>query len=675
MVHFAHVAGFDDDADLHAVLGADEVVVYAGEHQERRDGRQVAVRVAVAQHDELCACLDRLVDFVAEFGDPFLHGVRTGVCPVKAFERRRQPAAGPGVDVLDLGELVVVDDREVEDDLSRVLGAGGQEVALRAEAQLERGHDLFADGVERRVRHLGELLGEVVEQQSRTLGQHRDRCVGAHGSQGLGAGLRHRAEEDAHFFLGVAERALATGHRRGRVDDVLAFGEVFEVDPALVEPFAPRFARRELCFDLVVFDETPRDGVDEEHLSRAKSALAHDTARVDVEHADLARQNDESVSRDHIPAGAQAVAVEGCADEGSVGEHDRSRAVPRLHEHRVVLVEVAADRIDLGLVLPGLRDHHHHGVRQRAAGKGQQLHHLVERGRIARAGRDDGEHRSQVAQQGAFELRLTRAHPVAVALHRVDLAVVGDHAERLGKRPGREGVRRIARVHEGELRRETLVGEVGVERLQLERRDHALVDERAARQRREVHVELALDTLAGTERLAVEQDAADRRPGLARARAGDEQLFDRRHGVACEGSDLVGSHRNVAPPDDHEVLVDGDRFDRSLHGGTFFGCCRKERVADGVTADRRKLESGDRAQERIRDLRDDACSVTGAGVGAHRPAVLEVAQRVERRIDDVVAGSAAQRRHHGETAGVLLESGVVETLLGGKRAEAGGLRA
>ena len=44
-----------------------------------------------------------------------------------------------------------------------------------------------------------------------------------------------------------------------------------------------------------------------------------------------------------------------------------------------------------------------------------------------------------------------------------------------------------------------------------------------------------------------------------------------------------------------------------------------------------QLEVDDGAQERVGHLREDARAVAGAGVGADRAAVLEVAQRVERR--------------------------------------------
>ena len=151
-----------------------------------------------------------------------------------------------------------------------------------------------------------------------------------------------------------------------------------------------------------------------------------------------------------------------------------------------------------------------------------------------------------------LELGLARAHPVAVALHRVDLAVVRDHAERLGERPRRERVGRVARVHEREPRREALVAEVGVERLELQRRDHALVDQRAGRQRREV----------GAAARARRACAGGRSAGRARCRRAatplssvrvdcEEQLLERRRRLrapGCRGArDRSGRRASRAP--------------------------------------------------------------------------------------------------------------------------------
>ena len=152
VVHFTHIAGLDDEPDLHAGLVADEVVVHRREHEERRDGREVLVRVAVAQDDELRAVLDRLVDLLAHLGEALLHALVPGLDAIQAADRDRRATGKRRVDVLDLRELIVVDDGEVERHGARVVGAPRQQVALGAETQRERGHHLFADGVQRRVR-------------------------------------------------------------------------------------------------------------------------------------------------------------------------------------------------------------------------------------------------------------------------------------------------------------------------------------------------------------------------------------------------------------------------------------------------------------------------------------------------------------------------------------------
>ena len=108
----------------------------------------------------------------------------------------------------------------------------------------DRGDDLLADGVERRVRHLGEQLLEVVEQQARPFREHRDRRVGAHRADRLGAVARHRRDDDLQLLVRVAEHLLAAQHALVAEHDVLALGQLVEVDEARVQPLLVRAARR-----------------------------------------------------------------------------------------------------------------------------------------------------------------------------------------------------------------------------------------------------------------------------------------------------------------------------------------------------------------------------------------------------------------------------------------------
>ena len=208
-----------------------------------------------------------------------------------------------------------------------------------------------------------------------------------------------------------------------------------------------------------------------------------------LEHAGLRGEHDPAVLRDEPAAGAQAVAVERGADDAAVAEGHGRRAVPGLDERRVVGVEVAHLLGQLGAALVRLGDQHRDGVRRRAAAEHEQLHQAVERGRV---GDVVAEQRADlldvVAEQRRGELELARAHPVAVAAQRVDLAVVGEHAVRVRELPAREGVGGEARVDEREAAHHALVAQVRVVARELRRGEHPLVDHRAAREARDGEV-------------------------------------------------------------------------------------------------------------------------------------------------------------------------------------------
>ena len=119
--------------------------------------------------------------------------------------------------------------------------------------------------------------------------------------------------------------------------------------------------------DLVVVDDAAGVGVHQEHLARGDAALADDLCRVQVEDADLGGQHHQAVVGDPVAGRAQAVAVQHGPDLVAVGEGHGCGPVPRLHQHRVVLVEGPAGRIHGGVVFPGLGDHHHDGLGDGAA--------------------------------------------------------------------------------------------------------------------------------------------------------------------------------------------------------------------------------------------------------------------------------------------------------------------
>jgi len=506
VVHLAHVAGLDDQADLGAGVVTQGVVVHRGGEQQRRDRAVLGVGVAVREHHEAHAPLDRRVHLGEDLLEPVPQRRTAAADAVEAVDRGRREdlARSPGpAHGLDPRELVVVDRGERNDQLPGVLGVVGEQVGLGADRPSQRGDQFLADRVQRRVRDLREQLDEVVEEQARARGQHRDRRVRTHGAEGLDAGGRHRRHEDAQFLLGVPERLLTAGHRGVAVRHVLARRQLVEGDGVLGDPVRVRPGRGEVRLDLVVLDHAPRTRVDQEHLPRLQAPLAHHGRRVEVEHAHLAREDHQAVLGDPEPAGPQTVAVQHRPDEPTVRERHGGGAVPGLHDAGVELVERPPGGVHLLVVLPRLGDHHQHGVRERAAAQVQQFEHLVERRRVARSGGTHRHERLEVAEHVGLQGALARRHPVAVAAHRVDLTVVGHDPERLGQRPRRERVGGETRVDQRDLAREPGVREVREERFELGRGEHALVDDRARRERSEVHAQAPLRPLAQPERAPV----------------------------------------------------------------------------------------------------------------------------------------------------------------------------
>ena len=145
------------------------------------------------------------------------------------------------------------------------------------------------------------------------------------------------------------------------------------VQPLAVGPFSGEFH-----FQFFVRHQASGKEIHQEHFARLQTSFFFHVLRRNRQHANLRRHNDFVIVGQVIARGTQAVAIQYCADVVAVGEHDRGRAIPGLHQRGVVLVEIAFffGHVDVGL--PGFGHHHHDGFLQRAAGHQQKLEHIVE---------------------------------------------------------------------------------------------------------------------------------------------------------------------------------------------------------------------------------------------------------------------------------------------------------
>ncbi len=484
MVHLARFAGLDHQADRGPEAGADQVMVDAGGGEQRRDRDAVGSDPAVGEDDDVDAVVDRGRGGRAECFQRAGHAVGAGRGRVGDVQRGRMKMVVVEVaDRTDLLQVLVGEDRLAHlEALAGAVAVEVEQVRPRADER-HQAHDQFlADRVDRRVGDLGEVLLEIGVEQPRLVGEHRDRRVVAHGADRFLACHRHRRHQEVQVFLGVAERLLAIEQAdRGRRRVAVDLGQVLQHDLGARQPLGVGMAAGEIGLDLVVGDDAALFEVDQQHLARLQAPLGDDPRFLDGQHTRLGGHDHLVVGGDHVARRPQAVAVEGGADPDAVGEGDRGRAVPRLHQRGAVFVEGAPLLVHQRVAGPRFRDQHHRGVGQRVAAAQEELQRVVEAGGVGLALVGD---RPQLGDVVAVEVgrgaRLARRHPVDVAAHGVDFAIVADQPVRVGEPPGREGVGREALVNKGQRRLETRIVKVAVVGAELVGEEHALVDDRAA---------------------------------------------------------------------------------------------------------------------------------------------------------------------------------------------------
>lgn len=190
---------------------------------------------------------------------------------------------------------------------------------------------MLAQGIDRRIRDLGEQLIEVIEERTRLLGQaasgasipiEAERCL---------ALLGHGAHDLVNIIPVIAE----LGHTHGGRHLVVLGGccrngliERVDGQRLLGNPITVGLFLGVTGTQLVVVDDATAGKVDLEHLARPQTAARQDVLGAHLDGAHLACQHKATVARHIVAGGTQAVAVEGSTQGTAVGKGDGGRAVP-----------------------------------------------------------------------------------------------------------------------------------------------------------------------------------------------------------------------------------------------------------------------------------------------------------------------------------------------------------
>ena len=355
VVHLACLARLDDEPAARPRPLANEMVVDASRGQQCRHDRHLSGSAAVGEDEDRDAVGDRLRRLGPQLIEPGTEAGGPGTGRVEEREGAGDEARpGRGANQrLDPGTLGICDHRRLQTQQPALLGAGVEEVPLTADRRDHRRDDLLTDGVERGIGDLREKLLEVVGQELRPVGEDRQRGVVAHRAERLGAVGCHRREDHFQILQRVAvepleleeARALprhpggmpgidrpgrraAGGGQLGLLNrtggshlaDIGRFGEGIEADLTGADPFPPRLGGGKFPLDLVILDDSPLLGVDEEHLPGSEPPLANDVGGGELQHPGFAGHHHQAVL--HLPPAPrpQPIAIERGANPGAVGE-------------------------------------------------------------------------------------------------------------------------------------------------------------------------------------------------------------------------------------------------------------------------------------------------------------------------------------------------------------------
>ena len=387
-MHQARLAAFQNQRHSRALAGADQVLADCAHSQKAGDGDVVLVNVAVGQNQDVGTVAVGAVHIDKQAVNGLFQ-----VSVLVVADRQRHDLEAGHIHRLDFEQISLGQNRVLDFQHLAVVGILFQQIALGTDIYGGGSDDLLAQGIDGRVRDLGEHLLEVLAQTRARVAQNGQRGIAAHGPGRLAAVLRHRQNDRRYVLIPVAEGLLQLDELVFRVAGHLLVGhlQAGQRNQVAVQPLAVGLAAGVVGLQLFVVHQLALDGVHQQHLAGAQAVLAHDLVSRDIQHADLAGQNQAAVLRDVVPAGTQAVTVQHRAHDVAVAEQDAGGAVPRLQHRGVILVEITLLRVHGFVVVPRLGDGHHDGQRQIHAVHDHKFQGVVQLGRVRASLVDDGQ--------------------------------------------------------------------------------------------------------------------------------------------------------------------------------------------------------------------------------------------------------------------------------------------
>ena len=648
MMDVPRVGCFQNHADGRAAAGIDEMMLQRRHCQQGRNRHMVFIHSPVGQDKHVGPVL---VGPVAGH-EQMIQRPFDGLGPVIQNGDIRYPQ-GFLLCAADAQKVSVGQNGLFQPQHGAVLRLVLQQVAVAAHVYRRIGDDFLPNGVDRRVGDLREELPEIGKQHLMLFRKHGQRNIRPHGSRRLRAGTGHGKDDLLHVLVGIAESLVQPipGGLLQRRNGMVGQRQVVERKQVAVQPFAIGLAGGVFFLQLAVLDDSLLHRIHQQHLAGAHPGFFHDPLRRNVQHAYLAGKNQHVVIRNIVAGGPQSVAVQHCAHHVAVGEQDGSRAVPRLHHSGVIAVQIPPGAGNIPLVLPRLRDGHHHGQRQRHAVHHQEFQRIVQHGRVAALAVDDGQHLIHIAfHQWRAEGLLPGDHPVHVAADGVDFAVVQDEPVGVGPFPAGEGVGGKTGMHHGNGAGEILALQIRIKGAQLTDQKHALIHHRAAGQRAYIRIGVALlKGPANHIQPPVKVDAL-----LQPVGTGNKALLDHGHAGPCPFTQHLRANRHRSPAQKPQSFLLGHDLHQLPGLRPFQMVGGQKQHAHAVIPLGGQVEAQlQTAEKSVGNLRHDAHAVAGAAVGVLACAMLQLFYNFQRLIYRAAGLEPLDADHGSNSAGVV----------------------
>ncbi len=667
------VRGLHDDVRATAQARAGQGGVDRPDGQDRRDRQVVGRERAVGQDHDLDP---RVGGGDGVDGQPVQGGFEAG--RASGCGPGRGQAMGPDPGGTERGEepVRIHDDRSCQAHGPWPTRRPAEQARPATQLHPEVHDRALALRVDGRVRDLSEGLAQVVRHRPVEAATPGRRGVVAHAPEWLVRLERHRLDVQAGP-LGVQPGQVPGASRQRRMRRHAGRGSVRTVVVDRSRGIVDRHRPQDPGLRVGVLEDGVAARLDEQELSGAKAAASDRLGGGERDGTGLGREAHEPVGRDREGRGSQAVPVDERTDPIPVREDHGRGAVPRREESGGPAAPGGDLRMRRAAQGRGFGDRGDQGRRQRPTSRRQQFERFVERERVRAVRRQKRPGGQQVGGDAVRGHRVRRPSTdlFAVAADGVDLAVVGDRAERLGEPPDRVGIGRVALMED-----RVIDGEVGAQvRVQIGQattRDEALVDDRPAggrgdRQLRDLSAGRSsggLGASSGDDQAAVEGVVGDGTRVIGRAgRPYDEGLGEGRPGRGGGGAERRGVRGDLAPAQEPEARL-GDRHldDRPGAGRRGAGSRQEAEEDPGRSGGASGCSGGarDQPKEGPVERQRHAGAIARFAVGPERAAMGQRRQSGERQREHPIARPPAGIRHEPHAARIVFEARVIERVVG-----------